>query len=85
MKNPWKWTTLILATMLVVVVGWGGVQTSNAEKQPLMQSALTHLVKAKKLLNKATHDKGGHRVKAIAHTKKAIKQVKEGIKHDNRN
>lgn len=85
MKNPWKWTTLILATLLVVVVSWGGIRDSSADKQPLMKQALTHLVKAKKLLNKATHDKGGHRVKALAHTKSAIKQVKEGIKHDNRN
>jgi hypothetical protein len=47
--------------------------------QPHMQNALTALENAKDNLNKATSDKGGHRVKAIDYVKDAISEVKKGI------
>jgi hypothetical protein len=37
-----------------------------AEKQPHMRAALAALVTARNQLDKASHDKGGHRVKALA-------------------
>jgi hypothetical protein len=47
--------------------------------QPHMQNALNALENAKDNLNKATADKGGHRVKAIDYVKDAISEVKKGI------
>lgn len=47
--------------------------------QPHMQNALTALENAKDSLEKATTDKGGHRVKALGYVKDAIDEVKKGI------
>ena len=57
----------------------------RAENQPLMKMALKHLQVAKSKLKKASHDKGGHRVKAMEHIEKAIAEVQKGIHHDNAN
>ena len=48
-----------------------------------MRAALGALETAKLQLEKATPDKGGHRVKAIALTNDAIAEVKLGIEFDN--
>jgi DNA-binding FadR family transcriptional regulator len=53
------------------------------EAQPEMTAALEHLREAKKALESASHDKGGHRVKAIAAVNEAIRHVQEGIQYDN--
>ena len=50
-----------------------------AEKQPHMEHALKDLQNAKKQLEEADHDKGGHRVKAIALVKEAISETTKGI------
>lgn len=55
-----------------------------AEKQPHMTAALEHLRAAKEELNKASEDKGGHRVAAIKAIEEAIQQVKEGIRYADR-
>jgi len=47
--------------------------------QPHMQAALQHLNSAKAQLQKATSNKGGHRVKAISLVKQAIDEVQKGI------
>ena len=52
---------------------------ANSPDQPHMQNALAALENAKDNLNKATSDKGGHRVKAIDYVKDAISEVKKGI------
>jgi hypothetical protein len=48
-----------------------------------MQAALEHLKEAQKALEAATHDKGGHRSKAVTHVKEAIAEVQKGIDFDN--
>ncbi len=48
--------------------------------QPNMQQALDRLKDARNDLEKATADKGGHRAKAIDFVKRAIEEVKAGIK-----
>ena len=48
-----------------------------------MREAITSLEQALGSLDKASPDKGGHRLKAIDLTKQAIAEVKEGIKFDN--
>jgi hypothetical protein len=75
-------------TMLVAVVSAfvGGFATQAfADKQPMMRAALGNLQQAKANLEKATTDKGGHRVKALALVNEAIEQVQKGIEFDNRN
>jgi len=49
------------------------------DDQPHMQSALDSLRNAKRELDQATSDKGGHRAKAIDLVKEAIAEVKAGI------
>ena len=53
------------------------------ENQPEMNSALEHLREAKRALESASHDKGGHRVKALSLVDQAIAQVEQGIQYDN--
>jgi len=67
-------------------------KTSRAEfsrvessDQPNMQAALTHLRNARSNLEKATADKGGHRVKALELVNQAIDEVQKGIDADRRN
>jgi multidrug resistance efflux pump len=50
-----------------------------APDQPHMRSALSHLLDARKNLESATSDKGGHRVKAIDYVNSAIDEVNKGI------
>jgi hypothetical protein len=50
-----------------------------APDQPHMQNALNALISAQDSLNRATEDKGGHRVKALGFVSDAIEEVKKGI------
>lgn len=80
----WKASTLLLAGALALVLGHGAtVPEASADPQPHMKAALATLVTAKNQLAKASHDKAGHRVKAIALTDEAIDEVKKGIAADN--
>ena len=53
-----------------------------AEDQPHMRAALQALQNAEQELQKAEHDKGGHREKALQQVRAAIAQVKEGMRYD---
>jgi hypothetical protein len=55
-----------------------------AEHQPHMRDALASLKTALDSLEKASPDKGGHRVKAMEATRLAIDEVKAGIEFDNK-
>jgi len=74
-----KLTSLALGSLLALsaVVG--------AEPQPRMRDALVQLQTAEQSLLQATHDKGGHRKKALELTQAAIQEVKIGIRVDNQN
>ncbi len=72
----------LLAATAVFMFGYA--QSAFAEPQPFMQAALRSLEDAKASLQRASHDKGGHRVKAIALINEAIDQVKKGIDYDNK-
>ena len=50
--------------------------------QPNMEAAMINLQQAKDSLQRATIDKGGHRVKAIKAIDIAIAEVKAGIEYD---
>lgn len=72
--------SLLLVTLLLVAFIAG--QLSAA--QPQMQSALSNLRAAKRNLDKATSDKGGHRARAMSHVEQAIDEVEKGIAYDRR-
>ncbi|HEV7512059.1 MAG TPA: hypothetical protein VGO27_10190 [Candidatus Acidoferrum sp.] len=84
-----KWT-LALATSIVLAISLTGSSnfiaaqssTPEAQRQPHMSSALDHLREAQKSLEAATHDKGGHRSKALKLVKEAITEVEQGIHFD---
>lgn len=61
------WGLLVIA----LVAGCAG--------QPNMQSALNSLVAARSSLERAAHNKGGHRVRALELTNAAINEVQMGI------
>ena len=75
----WKLTTLAFATAFGLSLAMPAAQ---ADRQPLMKDALGHLLNAKSSLDRATTDKGGHRVKALAAVNEAIEQTKKGIAFD---
>lgn len=83
--NPWKLSTIIFASLFTATLATQAFQTADADRQPHMRAALSSLQSAKGQLEKATADKGGHRVKAIELTKAAIAQVEAGIAFDNKN
>lgn len=82
--NAWKISTIVFASLFAATIATDRISTADAERQPHMKAALAHLEKAVNQLDKATADKGGHRVKAIDLTRQAIEQVKKGIEFDNR-
>ncbi len=74
-------TLAVAAVALVLLVP----RFAFSEDQPHMQEALRHLQAAAEELQKAEHDKGGHRAKALELTQQAIQHVNEGIRYDNTN
>ena len=68
--------------------GWeGGGQYRPAagyEAQPEMRAAMEHLREAQRNLNAASHDKGGHRLRALDLVNQAIAEVQKGMEYDNR-
>jgi len=71
--------------ILAIVVLLGVVAMAGAvPDQPNMQAARANLVTARNELQKATPDKGGHRVNAINLVNSAIAEVNLGIDYDRR-
>jgi hypothetical protein len=64
--------------------GWSGDwEGGGYEAQPEMTAAIQHLREAQRNLESASHDKGGHRVKALQLIQQAIAEVESGIQYDN--
>ena len=74
---------LSVVLMFAVVAFIAAPTLSFADDQPHMQAALESLRQAKEHLEQASHDKGGHRDKAIKSVDAAIKHVEAGMKYDN--
>jgi hypothetical protein len=73
----------LCATPMMITAPPASASTPAAypdEDQPHMQAALDALKQAEQHLQEAKHDKGGHRAKALAATREAIKHVEEGMK-----
>lgn len=83
-QRLWKYATFALAIALACSLGGRLVPSADAEPQPHMKAALATLNMAKNQLEKASADKGGHRVKAIALVNQAIGEVQAGIDFDNK-
>ncbi|HZE13532.1 MAG TPA: hypothetical protein VE086_07240, partial [Chthoniobacterales bacterium] len=66
------------SVVLVVLVASIGLQSARAD-QPNMRAALAHLRDAKAALQRAEHNKGGHRDRAIGEVNRAIGEVEAGI------
>jgi len=74
----------VIALLVVTAIASGFVAGRASADQPRMQAALEHLRLAKVELEKADHDKGGHRDRAIRLTNDAIDEVEKGIRFDRR-
>lgn len=82
-------TRLVIGLVAVVLCSALMISTPHAvqaapEAQPEMRAAVEHLREAQKNLQSASHDKGGHRVKALEHVRQAIAEVELGIQYDNK-
>ena len=73
----WKLSTLMAGVVLLVLTFFVG--RASALPQPNMEAALGHLEQAKSALEKAEHNKGGLRVKALDHVNQAIAATREAI------
>ena len=73
----------LLVLSVVLTASSNLMVAQPAETQTHMSAALDHLQQAEKELEAASHDKGGHRVKAISLIKQAEAQVQQGIQYDN--
>ena len=80
-----KVLTTVLPGVLLGTVLASRTKAEPPADQPHMQAALEALRNAKRELDAATSDKGGHRVKAIRLVEQAISQVEQGINFDRRN
>jgi hypothetical protein len=70
----------LLSFVLLTIVLMGGFVAGRASAaQPHMNAALDHLKLARRELDAALADKGGHRAKAIALVHDAITEVEAGI------
>ena len=82
-----RMTAVLTAALLSLVLGASfavfAAPSPTPENQPEMTSALEHLREAKKALESASHDKGGHRAKAVNLVNQAMAEVNAGIQYDN--
>jgi len=63
---------------------WSGAwEGTHYESQPEMAAAIQHLREAQQNLESATHDKGGHRARAVQLVQQALREAEQGIRYDN--
>ncbi|HNC42621.1 MAG TPA: twin-arginine translocation signal domain-containing protein [Acidobacteriota bacterium] len=91
MQNAKTTRRSVLKTLTALPLGgallslFGGTANAAVVDQPHMDAALDALQTAKRELDKATPDKGGHRNRAQNLVDKAIAEVQKGIRYDRRN
>jgi hypothetical protein len=73
---------LTTVASLVLTLALSTSQFAFSEDQPHMQEALRRLQAAAEELQRATHDKGGHREKDLEVIRLAVQDVNEGIQYD---
>jgi hypothetical protein len=63
---------------------WNGRwEGTHYEAQPEMAAAMQHLREAQQNLESASHDKGGHRARALQLVNQALAECQAGIQYDN--
>jgi hypothetical protein len=82
--HPGKDPTMKLLATTFAAFAFFASSTAFAA-QPNMEAALAQLQEARASLEKATADKGGHRVKAMKALDQAIAEVKAGIEFAKKN
>ena len=75
--------TLRTSFAILTAIAAMGLVSARAD-QPQMRDALRALQAARNHLQAASHDKGGHRVKALEHVNQAIAEVERGMEFDRR-
>lgn len=60
------------------------VNGRRGERHPEIRAALRNLNQAKNNLQRATHDFGGHREKALDHVQQAINECNQALQDDKR-
>ena len=75
--KPQSALAVFLVTLSLVVTSFASVPD-----QPVMQAARTDLLKARAALQRAAHNKGGHRANAIGFINVAIDEMNRGISFD---
>jgi hypothetical protein len=81
-RKLWRLSLAMAAVVLMAMTFFAG--RASAVPQPNMEAALGHLEQAKASLERAEHNKGGFRVKALEHLNQAITAVREGIASGNK-
>jgi hypothetical protein len=71
--------TLKTAVLIVMAVSAFNITSARAD-QPHMKRALEHLRAAKAELERAEHNKGGWRLRAIRNVEQAINDTESGMK-----
>lgn len=82
-------SALLMVSPTVLLAGQAGqsdptmVSQQNQKVQPEMSAALQHLAEAKKALEGANSQHGGHRQKALDHVNQAISETEQGVAYYN--
>jgi len=80
-KSSHKTAVLVVAFgSICLMTGWAVAQV---QRQPHMEAALASLQSAHASLQRASADKGGHRLRAMNFVNSAIAEVRAGIAYDN--
>ncbi len=80
-----RFTGVIAIAMTAGILLLSSPAQLAAEEQPAMRDAIEHLRKAEAALQRASSDKGGHRVSALELVREAIVETRKGIRYDSRN
>jgi len=82
MTNPIKLSSLAVAASAMALSACAGFAVAEID-QPHMRSALSDLKDVRAELVLATSNKGGHRLAALAHVDRAIREVNLGMDYRN--
>src|SRR2546423_12613473 len=81
-KKLWKLSLAMVAVGLMAMTFFAG--RASAVPQPNMEAAPGHLEQAKGALERAEHNNGGFRAKALRHVTQAIAAVRAGLASGNK-
>jgi len=89
-------STVLVAAMLFPLTGWAGAaapqggapptqgqrRRAGGERHPEIRAAIQALERAKRHLQEAAHDFGGHRAEALESVNKALEQLRLALQYD---